>query len=370
MLGALGLIFFGSSIVSIYKIVLLNFTAPPSSGSIHDVLSGLRIATVSGIALTLGLACACYGISKENSIQKQSRRRRYLHRLSAYWLIAGTLPALNAIRHVSRDFARFATSGANPDHMLKVIETSISTVTTGCIGLALGTALLLVATLVGPKVTLGQDSELRTLRTGFAAKGSVLLGIIITLVLAVIHYHANQLESLARTPRADSETYASLFISIGNNSVLVFIGLTCQGLLQIWVRRIKPALEPDVSEPELTDATPPVDKITYEQDSLRWERRHRIIGDLPLLLFIPFLALYYFSDDPTAWLSGFLTPLVCGIYFSVAGIHRLFEPLPPQGDTSRVGKKLRRNLWTLLFVLAALLTLTAGLAELAVFLSP
>ena len=65
MLGALGLIFFGSSIVSIYKIVLLNFTAPPCSGSIHDVLSGLRIATVAGIALTLGLACACYGISKD-----------------------------------------------------------------------------------------------------------------------------------------------------------------------------------------------------------------------------------------------------------------------------------------------------------------
>jgi len=117
------------------------------------------------------------------------------------------------------------------------------------------------------------------------------------------------------------------------------------------------SLQTDASQPELTDATPPVDKITYEQDSLRWERHHHIISDLPLLLFIPFLALHFFSDNPTAWLSGFLAPLVCGVYFSVAGIHRLFEPLPPQGDASRAGKKLRRNLWILFFVLASLFTL-------------
>jgi hypothetical protein len=258
-LGALGLIFFGGSIVGIYETLTLNFTEP-SSTFIHDVLSDLRIATVSGIALTLGLACACYGISKENSTQTQSRTRRYLHRVSAILLIIGTLPVLNAIRHVYRDFARFATSGADPVQMTTLAEAAILTVTSGCIILAAGTALLLVATLAGPKVTSGQDSELRTLRTGFAAKGSVLLGIIITFLLVAIHSNANQLEAIARTPRANPAEFASQFMAIWNKSLYVFIGLSWQGILQGWVRRIKPALEPDVSKPELTDATPPEDE--------------------------------------------------------------------------------------------------------------
>ena len=259
MLGAVGLIFFGGSIVSAYEILPLRFTEP-SSTFIHDVLSDLRIATVSGIALTLGLACACYGISKENSAQTQSRTRRYLHRVSAILLITGTLPVLDAIRYVYRDFARFATSGASPAQMTTVAEAAILTVTSGCIILAAGTVLLFVATLAGPQVALGQDSEPRTLRTGFAAKGSVLLGIIIAFLLVAIHSNANQLEAIARTPRANPAEFASQFMAIWNKSLYVFIGLSWQGILQGWVTRTKPALDPDVSEPELTDPTQPEDQ--------------------------------------------------------------------------------------------------------------
>jgi len=260
-LGALGLIFFGGSIVGIYETLTLSFTEP-SSTFIHDVLSDLRIATASAIALTLGLACSCYGMSKQSTTQTQLRAQRSLHRVSAFLLTTGTLPALWAIREVYRDLARVATTNAfgTTEQMIAVAETSASTVTSGCIILAAGTALLLVATLAGPQVALEQDSGPKTLRTGFAAKGSVLLGIIIAFLLAGIHSNANQLGVIARTPRANPAELASQFMAIWNKSLYVFIGLSWQGILQGWVTRTKPALAPDPSELEPTDATPPEDE--------------------------------------------------------------------------------------------------------------
>ncbi len=110
--------------------------------------------------------------------------------------------------------------------------------------------------------------------------------------------------------------------------------------------------------------------MTYEQDISRWKRHHRVIGDLPLLLIIPSLSLYLFGDNPAASLPEFSGAMVFGIIFWVAGIHRLFQPLPPETDAGNAGKKLRRNLWSILFLLAALLTLTVGVAGLVKFFRP
>jgi len=104
--------------------------------------------------------------------------------------------------------------------------------------------------------------------------------------------------------------------------------------------------------------------MTYDQAHPKWRTRDRIIGNLPLVLFVPALMAHLFSDISFAFPQGYPAWLMLGVIFLAAAVHRFFEPLPPADEARRLPKTRKRNKWITFFLFAALLHLTVGLSGL------
>ena len=98
------------------------------------------------------------------------------------------------------------------------------------------------------------------------------------------------------------------------------------------------------------------------QQYRKWKRRDRVIGNAPLILFIPVAIFHFCGESSSAWFPRHYEWLVLAIIFFAAAVHRLLEPLSRDNDINHRRNKLKRTGWFVVLLLAGLLSMTVAIA--------
>ena len=103
--------------------------------------------------------------------------------------------------------------------------------------------------------------------------------------------------------------------------------------------------------------------MSYEEKHAKWQGQ----STYPVYAFLLFLfvdmALKLSGPDPVISIPNWLSHLMATVFFLAAIVHRLLEPLPPEGDVDRSKRKKKRDLHITLWVAGVLLSLFLLLAE-------
>ena len=248
--GAVGLIMFGDALVGIMDGVLTyRFVNPPEP--LPASLVSVKWAAFSGMALTLGLAISCIGTVIRDSQKTISLAGRLLASVAGILLVFGTMSLLWGVLGAKRAFIIIATSAMTPkpENVQEMVEASSPMFMTGSAILLIGAAVLLVAGQVGLQAKPPQAIETHSVFGVLAAIGSVLLGVVLSLLFIGILLHGNALESFfihtAIIPKASE--LARHLVGILNKSLLAFIGVGCQGTMHILAAAFAPSAKQDAA---------------------------------------------------------------------------------------------------------------------------
>ena len=235
--GASGLVVFGSAIVGVldgvmtYRIV--NPPAPPPTS-----LVDLGWAAISGMALTIGLAISCGATVMRDSRNSVSLGGTILSVVAGVLLLVGAIPLLRGVMCAIRDFRTIAASATtpNPENVREMVQGASSTLTVGCAILFVGSVVLFVAGQIGVRTKPLPTSDTRSMFGVLVAIGSTVLGVVVSLLFVGIWLHGDTLlaffaDVVSSTPRPSN--LAQHLSGVLNKSLVAFMGIGCQGVVQI-----------------------------------------------------------------------------------------------------------------------------------------
>lgn len=233
--GAMGLTVFGTAIVETLDGVLTyRITDPPDP--LPASLVELRWVAMSGMALAFGLAASCVAMVLRDSRKTMALAGRTLASVAGLLLFIGTMLLLWGLLGAKKGFMIIAASpvAPKPEDVQEMVAAVAPLLTVGCAVLLTGSVLLLVAGQLAVRPTPSQTFGPRSMPAVIVATGSVLLGTIASLLFVAILSHGGALEAIlagsALTPKPSE--LARHLAGILNKSLLAFIGVGCQGVLQ------------------------------------------------------------------------------------------------------------------------------------------
>ena len=260
--GALGLIVFGDAIVGVFECVLTyGIVGPPQPVPIS--LGDLRWGAISGTAMTVGLVVSCVATAMRDSQSAMSLAGRIFQVVAGFLLLVGTVPVLWGIVIAKRGFIMIATSATTPkpDDVREMVQSATPMLTVGCGVLVVGVVVLLVVGQVGVRTKTPQTSDALSILSTLAAIGSSVLAVVSSFLFVGLWFHENALEafltSSGATPKPSE--LAQHLTGVLNKSLLAFIAVGCQGVLQAVAAIFTPASGPGAVSENLTDYKPEQD---------------------------------------------------------------------------------------------------------------
>lgn len=242
--GAVGLIVSGGAIVAVLDGVLTyRFGDPPQP--LPASLGQLGWAAVSGTALACGLLISCVAIVIRDSQKTLSLAGKILQVLAGSLLFVGTMPVLWGLLAVKQGFFIISTSAEapKPENVREMVGAAAPMLTVGFGILLVGATAMLVAGQVGVRVKPSQTIGTRSTLGVLAAIGSLLLGLAVSLFFLGVWGHGTALEAMIADPTliAKPSELAQHLVGILNKSLVAFIGMGCQGILQAAAAIFAPA---------------------------------------------------------------------------------------------------------------------------------
>jgi hypothetical protein len=233
--GASGLVVFGSAIVGVFDGVMTHRIVDPPE-PLPASLAELGWVAMSGIALAIGLAVSCVATVMRDSQRTISLAGKTLHVVAGILLLIGTLPLLWGIMGAMRDFRMIATSAVapTPESTREMFQAAVPTLTGGCAILVVGAVVLLVAGQVGVRTKPSQSIGTRSKFGVSAAIGSVVLGVVSSLLFVGVWLHGSALEAIFADAPSASEAweFAQHLAGILFKSLAAFIAVGLQGVMQ------------------------------------------------------------------------------------------------------------------------------------------
>ena len=247
LIGTMGLAMFGGAIVGVFDVLVLSSVNP--SDPPPAALAELQWAVMSAMALVVGLVASCVAAVMKDTGQVISTTGRVLYIGAGASLVIGAAPLAWGIMGLQGSFRIIATSasGTKPESIREVIQSAELAMTIGYAILVFSAVLLLVAGSAGFQAGRPQADGKRTGLSVAVAMGSVLLGVVLSLVLFSIWLSGNAIEvmiaetSIALKP-AELAEHLSVILS---RSLFIFGGLATLGLLQLAASIIAPSMRPD-----------------------------------------------------------------------------------------------------------------------------
>lgn len=232
--GAVGLIMFGHAIANVFEGVLthriVNPPEPPPSS-----LGELGWVALSGMALAFGLAISCAATAMRDRQESISPTGRILLVVAGVLLLIGTIPVLWGILVTKNGFMVIATSSVapKPDDIREMIAAASPMITLGCTILLIGSVVLLVTGQIGFRTKALQTSDTTSMLSNLAALGSLVSGVVLSLLLVGSWRHGIALEALLTEGGAVKPSeLAEHLAGVLDKSLLAFIAVGCQGVLQ------------------------------------------------------------------------------------------------------------------------------------------
>lgn len=193
---------------------------------------------MSGMALAFGLVIFCVATVMRDGQKTISLGGKILHVVAGVLLLIGTMPLLWGIMVAMKDFRMIAASATapTPESIREMFQAAAPTLTVGCVILVIGAAALFVAGQVGVRTKPLQTNETRSIFGVLAAIGSVVLAVVSSLLFVGVWLHGSALEvmfadGVSVTPKPTE--LAQHLVGIHIKSLVAFIGVGCQGVMQI-----------------------------------------------------------------------------------------------------------------------------------------
>lgn len=254
--GASGLAVYGNAIVGVLDgVMTYRVVNPPEP--LPASLGELGWVAFSGMALAFGLVISCVATAMRDSQRTISVAGKILQVVAGALLLIGPMPVLWGIVVAKRGFIIIATSAAtpNPEDFREMVQSAAPTLTVGCVILVAGAVILLVAGQAGFRTKPLQTTDTRSMFGVAVAVGSVVLGVVLSILFVGIWLHGSALATMfadAASIMPKPWELAQHLVGILNKSLLVFIGVGCQGIIQILAAVFAPSSSSQAVSESLT----------------------------------------------------------------------------------------------------------------------